>query len=108
MDIKTFVSESLTQIIQGIEQAQTANRDSVINPVCGSSVVKEKESQIEFDIAVTLEKGTESKGGIAVLAGAINLGSQGKTNKSDMTVSRIKFSVPVAFRLNSKRPTAVS
>ena len=72
MDIKTFVSESLTQIIQGIEQAQTANRDSVINPACGSSVVKEKESQIEFDIAVTLEKGTESKGGIAVLAGAMS------------------------------------
>ena len=107
MDIKTFVSESLTQIIQGVEQAQKENQESAVNASFGSSYTKEKESHVEFDIAVTLESGTESKGGIAVFAGAFNIGTQGKTNKSYVTVSRIKFSVPIAFRLKQNRPSSI-
>jgi len=108
MDIKTFVSESLNQIIQGIEEAQSKNIQSSINPTFGRQPqTKEVEKEIEFDIAVTLEKGTESKGGIAVFGGAISVGGQGKTNQSDLSVSRIKFSVPVAFRLKVSRPSAV-
>jgi ribosomal protein L1 len=107
MDLKTFVSESLTQIIQGVEEAQKANHTSAINTSFSSPNTNEKETHIEFDIAVTLEKGTESKAGIAVFGGAINLGTQGKSNKSDVTVSRIRFVVPVAFRLKQNRPSTI-
>jgi hypothetical protein len=107
MDLKTFVSKSLTQIIQGVEEAQKANQSSAINTSFSSPNSNEKETQIEFDIAVTLEKGAESKAGIAVFGGAINLGAQGKSNKSDVTVSRVKFIVPVAFRLKQNRPSSI-
>jgi hypothetical protein len=108
MDIKTFVSESLTQILEGVEVAQEKNIKSAVNPAFGSAHTKEKLTEIEFDIAVTIESGTETKGGIAVFGGAINLGSQGKSNKTDATINRIKFSVPVAFRLKSNRPSVIN
>jgi hypothetical protein len=103
MDIKTFVSESLTQIILGIEEAQKTNANSVINPV--RRLTAEKTIQdIDFDIAVTVEKETGTKGGIAVFAGAIGLGTQGQSKASDITASRIKFSIPVDFQLKSAEP----
>jgi len=105
MNIKTFVSESLTQIIEGVEEAQQKHKSSAINPSFGRDF-PERESNVEFDIAVTLESGTETKGGIAVFGGAINLGTQGKSEKSDVTVSRIKFSVPLAFQYTKYRPQA--
>jgi hypothetical protein len=108
MDIKTFVSESLDQIIRGVEHAQSQNEASSINSTFGKSFVTERQIDVEFDIAVTLESGSESKGGIAVFGGAVNLGTQGKSNKSDITVSRIKFSVPIAFRLKQSRPQEIS
>jgi hypothetical protein len=101
MDIKTFVSEALTQIIQGVEEAQAKSASSAINPAFGKAALSE-ENNVEFDIAVTMEKGTESKAGIAVLSGM--LGAHGRTSKSDTTVSRIKFSVPIAFCLTKKWP----
>jgi len=106
MNIKTFVSESLTQIIEAVEEAQRKHVSSAINPSFGSDF-PEKENNVEFDIAVTVESGTETKGGIAVFGGAINLGTHGKSEKSDVTVSRIKFSVPIAFQYRKYRPTAV-
>ncbi len=103
MDIKTFVSESLTQIIQGIENAQQENGNSVVNPV-RRKISDETMQDIDFDIAVTVEKETGTKGGIAVLAGAFTLGSQGQSKASDITASRIKFSIPVDFQLKSAEP----
>jgi hypothetical protein len=106
MDIKTFVSESLTQIIQGIEEARKANTNSVINPVREYTAEKTMQD-IGFDIAVTVEKETGTKGGIAVLAGAFALGSQGQSKASDITASRIKFSIPVNFQLKSAEPKTI-
>jgi len=106
MDIKTFVSESLTQIIQGVEEAQSKHKSSVINPSFGSDTPEDK-TVIKFDIAVTLESGTETKGGIVVFGGAMSFGAQGKSDKSDVAVNRIEFSVPVAFQFRKYRPLPV-
>jgi hypothetical protein len=88
LDLKTFVSESLSQIIQGVEEAQCQNKQSLIVP-WSSLPPNESTEKVEFDVAVTVEKGTETKGGIAVIAGVIGLGSQGRSSQSDQTVSRI-------------------
>jgi hypothetical protein len=58
-------------------------------------------------MAVTVEKETETKGGLAVFGGAINLGTQGKSGHSDVTVNRIEFSVPVAFRQKEGFPMSM-
>ena len=52
---------------------------------------------IEFDVAVTAVEatGTEGKAGISVWSIGANM--SGKTDKSNSTVSRVKFSVPVGL-----------
>ena len=55
---------------------------------------------MEFDVAVTTSEGTETKGGIGVVVGAIVLGSHGKTDRSNISVNRIKFTVPIDYPEN--------
>ena len=59
---------------------------------------------VEFDIAVTAVDGKETKGGIGIVVGAIGLGSQGRSEERNTSISRIKFKVPIAFP-NSKEET---
>lgn len=111
MELKDFISKTLQEITLAIKEAQDNIVDGgVINPknirVCGdgrkyadASVGKgEKPVQdIEFDVAVTATEGKETKGGIGVFVGAVGAGSQGQSEKSNTSYSRIKFSVPVLF-----------
>jgi len=53
--------------------------------------------RIDFDVAVTATEGTETKGGVGIMVGAIGLGSQGKSDASNASQSRIKFVVPMVL-----------
>jgi len=52
---------------------------------------------IEFDIAVTATKGQGRESGIGVMFAALGAGAKDKRERSDQTVSRISFKVPVRF-----------
>lgn len=106
MQLKDFVSETLNQIVEGIIAAQRFGdeRGALVNPkgLVGSNnkadwdrASGESASRIEFDVAITAVEGKGTKGGIGVFVGAIGLGSQGQSETSQSTVSRIKFSVPL-------------
>jgi len=77
MDIQTFVSESLNQIIKGVERAQETNVNSKVNPadtMPGKPILTE----VDFDIAVTVEKTSQSgdvaNGKITVRTGIFDFG----------------------------------
>jgi hypothetical protein len=110
MELKDFVSETLRQIFGGVKEAQAFAVEH------GGKVVPEKIAfrtdqglqlwdkqdgtpiqMIEFDVAVTTTEGTATKGGVGVFVGAMGVGSQGQSNASNQSVSRIKFTVPVQF-----------
>ena len=108
MKLNEFVAETLKEIIDGIVEAQkyysakggTVNSANIsYSTVEGTQIVDRHSGQlgqmIEFDVAVTTMEGTETKGGIGVFVGAMGLGSQGKSDASNTSVSRIKFSVPI-------------
>jgi len=110
MNLQDFVSETLREILAGIKQAQAFAEEhggKVVPPRMsfrtaeGTQVWDQHDGtpvqMIEFDVAVTAIEGTTTKGGIGVFVGAIGLGSQGQSNASNQSVSRIKFSVPVIF-----------
>jgi hypothetical protein len=42
--------------------------------------------EIEFDVAVTVIEGTQTKGGIGVFVGPIGIGSQGQSNVSNQSI----------------------
>jgi len=110
MELKDFVSQSILQIIEGVKTAQEQNKtDARVNPSglrLGSNVEQSNLydfenhmllSTVEFDVSVSAEKSKETKGGIAILVGAVGLGSQGQSGKKDQFVNRLKFSVPITL-----------
>lgn len=53
--------------------------------------------ELRIDIAVETKNGTETKGRLAILAGALGVGAEGKSTNESSTINRIKFSVPISF-----------
>ena len=110
MELKDFVSETLSQIIQGVNDAKaTANdNNATINPHLTSNHTEMSKQGIlwasgqaaqivKFDVALTVTEGTGTKGGIGIFAGAVNLGSSGESQSENTSVSRIQFSVPIVL-----------
>jgi len=104
------VAESIKQIIDGVNEAKSyaEQHGAIVNPQrwgWNSSNVQAKYDvktgaaieTIEFDVAVTVAEGTQTKGGIGVFMGAVGLGSQGQSSNQNASVTRIKFSVPLVL-----------
>ena len=108
MKLKDFVAETLKEIVDGVLEAQdyyidkggsVNSKDITFKSDQGVMMYDRETYQpaqlIEFDVAITATEGTETKGGIGVFVGAIGLGSQGKSDTSNSSSSRIKFSIPI-------------
>lgn len=99
-EIKDFVRETLVQIISGVVEAQISESvkqtTAAIAPA-GQGVQDEEllNRLVEFDVAVTTESGSETKGGIGVFVGPMGLGSKGRSDSSKALINRIRFSVPI-------------
>ena len=112
MKLQEFIKESILEIMNGVKEAQQSNSTGAkINPGdlrlgdgikhahlydFGSGSLL---SSVEFDIAVTAEKSKETKGGIGVFVGAIGIGSQGQSDSKNVSLSRIKFTIPIRMPL---------
>lgn len=111
MDLKDFVSETLLQIVEGVKAAQSEieQHGASINPnllgdykehakhgllLSGTGKVAQI---VEFDVALSIKEGTGTKGGIGVVAGMFALGSQGQSNAENVSLSRVKFRVPLSL-----------
>ncbi|WPD22960.1 MAG: hypothetical protein SD837_00055 [Candidatus Electrothrix scaldis] len=112
MELKDFISETLTQLVEGIADAQS-RVDGKGGRVCPytynkpehkSVIAKTKDNlpvvAVDFDVLITAEDGTGTKGNVSVVAGIFNLGSQGESKHSNQSASRVKFMVPVALPLH--------
>jgi hypothetical protein len=115
MDIQTFVSETLRQVVAGIHLAQkTVAQESIgakINPRGITALAKnangQKEPhdintklpvhQIEFDIAVTVSESSEGKAGGGLLIAGLGIGGQKTAASENLSVSRVSFTVPVVW-----------
>lgn len=115
MELKDFVSKTLQEIVAGVKEAQeNMVEGGEINPaypmirgggkhtyLTGSN--GSPLQNVEFDVAVTATEGKGTKGGIGVFVGSVGLGTQGQSESSNTSISRITFSVPVTFPLQSKK-----
>ncbi len=115
MNIEDFVRETLVQITTGVVQAQRQldSSGALVNPdmhfigkdhSIGEAKHRAGEvvSLVEFDVAVRVAEGKETKGGIGVVAGVISLGSAGKSDSSSGSETRIKFKVPLLLPVHKK------
>ena len=108
MKLEDFVSASLTQIVNGVKNAQEhyAETGGSVNSANlrfrkaeGTQLVDSATGQmaqmIEFDVAVSTSEGTGTKGKAGVFVGPVGLGAQGASESTNSSHSRIKFSVPI-------------
>ena len=109
MELKTFVAETISQIVEGVAEAQERckGRGALVNPRVAGNYVQRDElwagdgsapaQFVEFDVALTATEGTGTKGGIGVIVGAFTLGSSGQSQAERSASSRVKFSVPLVL-----------
>ena len=113
MDLKDFVVGTLTQIVDGVREAQsrTQHLGAKVNPHISteaSLVIRhgifyadgQASQLVHFDVALTAMEGTGTKGGIGVVAGVFTLGSTGQSQAENTSVSRVKFSVPLVLPIS--------
>lgn len=95
MKLKDFIRESLTDIAQGIREAQEQSSGCIVNPTTGRGTTH----SVHFDL--TVQTDTEGKAGISVLSAGM----------SEKTCNRITFDVnlylesPANERRGPKRTT---
>ena len=108
MDLKDFISQTLVQIAEGVSDSSARIKElgGRVNPHV-TSEHKELSRHgmlwssgsaghvVSFDVALTVNTGTGTKGGIGIFAGAVNLGSSGESKAESSSVSRVSFTVPL-------------
>jgi len=110
MDLKDFISETLTQIVEGVKNSQksVSGCGSFINPTfIGHQNEAAKHGflwsdkgfaqLVNFDVALTVTEGDGTKSGIGVFAGPITVGTSGQSTVTNTSVSHVKFSVPLVL-----------
>ena len=109
IELKEFIKETIIQIVEGVSEPKNAVEE--LGYIVGPIVIPDKPSvasprrsngvgrveDIEFDIAVEAKAGTETKGKLSILAGALGVGAEGGSKNETNTTNRIKFSVPICF-----------
>jgi hypothetical protein len=119
VELREFITAALSDIIQGVVEAQKKLEDNgrYVNPQLSSeqgelqaqgkqvSIQGQLVHTVDFDVAVH-SIGTDMKGGIGVVAGVLAVGSHGQSNEN-IAVSRLKFSVPVTLPYGEKAPSNV-
>jgi hypothetical protein len=114
MELKDFISYTISQITGGVINSQEECKGGIIiNPTIdegntgdyyiefkGTSHPKKRRIHtVDMDIAVTLTESTGNKGGGKIDVAFISAGGQHLKETSTEKESRIKFSIPVCFPL---------
>ncbi len=105
MDVKEFVSETITQIIDGVEDAQkrvkgTTKSDAIVNPRLGNALFADP-TVVAFDIVVTTTENKElhgkgsGKGSIAVFSAKAE--AEVSNSNTSENMSRVNFDVKVSL-----------
>ena len=109
MDLKSFVAETLVQIVEGVADAQKRIHDLAVGAAINPNHIPDhanritKASPVQFDVAVTVSDEVASKAGAGASAGFLSVISARVDAKAEETdtlrneaVSRIQFSVSLA------------
>ena len=106
MELKTFITQSLNQIIDGVADAQqyALQKSPNLGPVqirgdkpgfAFTDTPGRMASIIEFDVAISVSANDLAEGGTGIFVGALGVGVKGTEEHKNSTINRIRFSVPV-------------
>jgi len=98
MDLKTFVSETMKQIADGVREGD----QFIVDNNLGRGLVIRASTldaiDVEFDIAVTVTDvtGSEMGGGIQIVK-VFSVEGKSEEKQTSSNTSRIKFQIPLQF-----------
>lgn len=108
MKLQDFISETLTEIIQGVKNAQefASKNGAMVNPTSQRLVGTHSNAlwdddnqilgqQIEFDITVTTRDEGQTEGKAGVFVTFLKAGIAGKEETENIATNKIKFSIPI-------------
>jgi len=108
MELKQFVTEAITQVMEGVKNAQHEIKNNTGTIAPGVNPYGEKQQwlakgdkqfvhTIIFDVAVTVVEESQSKAGVGWIIGVLGIGASGQSSKGISNVSRIQFEVPIIY-----------
>lgn len=106
MELKDFISQTLTQICQGVHEARTntAQLKAVIAPRTNENGVALTDQtstrlaqKIHFEVHLVNQEDAESSGGVKVAAGFFSLGGQTQSGESSSYTHKVSFDIPVVW-----------
>ena len=108
MDLKTFVTKTLQQIVAGIKEAQASEGGSVNAEMFGTATghlinggTSGTFTRVDFDVAISAESSGGAKGSLKVFSvGGAEAGGERKSGYAN----RISFSVPVRLPDGARAP----
>lgn len=96
MELREFVGTTLKQIIDGVLDAQEyVEKSGCCAEIVNQFPIDRCKTNIEFDLAVTVESSTAVGGKAGISVFSIGATAGGQMEELSSTVSRIKFPVPV-------------
>lgn len=106
IELKEFVEEAISQIVEGVKAAQNKVESSgaIVNPrKSNSKNAVEIEGKlysvqnIDFEVSLANMSGEGGKVGFGVTFGTWGFGSNAKSEGETKSATNIKFSVPIIF-----------
>jgi hypothetical protein len=106
MQLREFIKEVLSQIVDGVRDAQEQNGGAFVVPAGDgghkyaehprfAASARLKSTIVDFDVAITAEESDKAEGGAGVKVLSIQFGAKGEVSSKDTTVSRVQFAVPL-------------
>lgn len=97
-ELKTFVTETIKQIIEGSKDAGHSLVENINYEKDGYFQIGDGIMQkIDFDISVTTTETTKKEGKAGILIKVLDFGINGSENLEAASVNKIKFSIPVSI-----------
>src|SRR3546814_5477166 len=104
MDLKTFISSTLVQIVEGVAEAQgqvAAHGSARINPA-GDDANYTEPKDVAFDIAVTVKESASGGGKAGISVAMFKIGGGAEATAASEAISRIKFSIPLSLPISHR------
>jgi hypothetical protein len=114
VELKEFVTETLTQIVDGIEDAQKRLKEKNSEARINTNMTETRDGHlvtggrrrpvefVEFDVAVLANESKEAKGGVGItVASLVNLDAGGKASRTAGSESRVKFKIPISYPMHT-------
>lgn len=111
MDLRDFISNTLTQIAEGVKDAQPKFKElgGAVNPEGFQQVsgdipyakriaiqdVAKMLCNVQFSVSLTSNSSSNALGGIGVLFGAITIGGKSSSEEKEQSLTGVKFNIPI-------------